>query len=238
MYTFSHLEIEAQTDTSTHLSINSSHFWLSLFSNFPFSPFKFIYLIYSFIIASTEYYSSSSDERIQNTNVLWEHGDDNYTSANSSSSLSQSPLASQLIHPPIASQPTTLGVTSPFLSVKLSSQESDIFFPISSSTSVPLRKWDRKPKGHRFHGNRFVTAEINSRTLYESSTRDSSADISSMKPKSKRFRFTLPRRGYISKFSTPFLSEKSGTILASYCYDINKGFFTIWDADSRYRYTS
>ena len=165
MYTFSHLEIEAQSDTSTHLSINCSHFWLCLFSKFQFSPFKFFYYIYSFIIASTECYASSSDESIQNSNVLWEHGDDNYTSANSSSSLSQSPFASQLIHPPIASQPTTLGVTSPFLSMKLSSQESDIFFPTSSSTSVPLRKRERKPKGHRFHGNRFVTAEIHSRTL-------------------------------------------------------------------------
>lgn len=98
-------------------------------------------------MASTEYYASSSDESIQNTNVLWEHGDDNYTSANSSSSLSQSPHASQLIHPPIESQPTTLGVTSPFLSMKLSSQESDIFFPTSSSTSVPHRKGGSKPKG-------------------------------------------------------------------------------------------
>ena len=92
-------------------------------------------------------HSSSSRSSSQDSNIMWEQGDD-YTDFEHNSSPShseiQSPLSSTPISP-ISSQPTTPGITTPLSTLGLSSQSST-FFPESSITKSSNK--GGRPKRH------------------------------------------------------------------------------------------
>ena len=107
-----------------------------------------------------------------------------------------------------SSQPPTPGLTSPMLTMELSSQESEIFFPKSSSTHITRRRAGRTSKRAKFHGNQHTQQQTIDSSSDDPSIFDSSADTCITKTKYKRFRYKLPRRGYSSKFSAPFPFRK------------------------------
>ena len=166
-------------------------------------------------MASTEPFFNSSDssetESVHNGNVLWEHGDDRSDTHSSSSSFPIS--ASQpTVHSPTSSQPLTPGLTAPLTLLALSSQETVNFLPPTSSTPVPPKRG--RPSGSKnkcsFHGNRF--------TKIATTSTDSSIDTFTSpqsKPRSKRIKLSLPTRGYIAKYRTPYPPKQTKVLFKS-----------------------
>ena len=152
--------------------------------------------------------SHSSESEPEHDNRLWEHGDDNSLSTNSSSSIVlDTSFTSEAVHSPGSSQPPTPGITSPMTSMELSSQVSEIFFPQSSNTPGPPRKVGRPLKQSKFRGNRFTIRSLNT-SLDDSTSLDTSIIRSTSRHKSKRIMYKIPRCGYTSKISAPFVPRK------------------------------
>ena len=101
----------------------------------------------------------SFDNSSQDSKIMWEHGDA-FTDIEPPSSHSEidSPLCSPPMSP-TSSQPLTPGLTTPMVTMSISSQSSS-FFPDSRST--PVSKSRGRPKGRsmqkKFHGNQFTTS--------------------------------------------------------------------------------
>ena len=143
-------------------------------------------------------YSHSSGS--EQENVLWEHGDDDSFSSNYSSSRSDfdNSFSPQNLSTPSFTLTPTPSLTSPMLSMGLSSQVSEIFSPTSSTTPVPRRNLgSRTGKRAKFNGNQYTTKHSHFRL-------DDCRQL-----KSKRLRYKLSRHGYTSRISVPRSQKKS-----------------------------
>ena len=128
---------------------------------------------------------------------LWEHSG-NYSDYSNHSPVTEPTTLFSHAATPLSSQITTPVLNSPMAAIALSPQESTIFPTPSTSVS---RKRGRPSRRSKFHGNRYTNKEGIPVAVGDSSD-------TTPTPKSKRFQFTRPHRGYTSKHSTPFPYRK------------------------------